>query len=246
MRLPLAAVLLALAVPGVAAEHPCKPVPGLGCFYAPASAGNTLPLLVYIRGHHPRLGRDVPPGAWRESSRQAFDDYHLKQVADETGHAVFVTYRHDVPANQAAILKLVGASQLSFNRYVLAAHSGGNVGLRLTLAARGVEFERVFLLDLFYFTDTALSRNIQSKFTGRCLGFITPHGNVMANYETYFRPYAGGCKIEPLPNGDHNVAVNRCLAAYMNGAERCPQPAPERPLDRRRPPGRARLPPSSY
>jgi hypothetical protein len=230
MRNPLAALLLALPLAVSAQDHACKPLANIGCWYAPAGAGRSMPLLVYLRGHHPVHGRGVPAHLWLDSSRQAFDFYGLGTAAVENRSAVLVTYRSDLAVDQGVIDRLALESGLTFSRRVVAAHSGGYVALGKTLD-NGMPFDAAVLLDLFYSGSPKLAQDVQARFAGRCRGFYTPHAPVQGNYENVFRPNAPGCPIDAMPAGTHNSAVNHCLAVYARG-ERC-EPPPAAPPRRR-------------
>lgn len=224
MRLPLAAALLVLTLPAAAAEHLCQPLAGVGCYFAPDSAGANPPLLIYLRGHHPDLLSNVPAGRALESARQAFDFYGLERVARETLHAVLVTYRSGLAVSEADIGALSRASAKTFGRRTVAAHSGGYVGLGATLD-NGLSFRKVIVLDSFYSSSPALAQKLQARFpSGACRGFFTPHRTQRrdgsfydneANFNANFRPHAPGCRVERLGGGDHNPGVNRCLAQYV-------------------------------
>lgn len=242
MRLPLAAVLLLSAVPALAApeETPqqrrarlaaeaaagadCVDFAPVGCRYLPPSAGADPPLLIYIRGHHDEHLSNVPPGMASESSRQAFFKYGLKAAADATGHAVLVTYKSSLEVTERDAQELAAALGRTFTRRVVAAHSGGYVGLGATLD-NGLQFGRVIVLDSFYSGSPALAQKIQARFpSGACRGFYTPHsfkrrdGSIYdneANFRANFRPHAGGCDVDRLAEGQHNPGVNRCLSSYL-------------------------------
>jgi hypothetical protein len=226
MRLPLAAALLILSLPAAAAEHPCLPLPGVGCYFAPESAGANPPLLIYLRGHHPEHLANVPAGRALESARQAFDFYGLERVARDSAHAVLVTYRSGLAVSEADIGALSRASAKTFGRRTVAAHSGGYVGLGATLD-NGLSFQQVIMLDSFYSSSPALAQKLQARFpSGSCRGFFTPHRSQRrdgsfydneANFNANFRPHAAGCAVDRLPEGQHNPGVHRCLPVYLRG-----------------------------
>lgn len=243
MRLPLAAMLLltvaASAEPRetpqqrrarlaaeAAAGSDCVDFAPVGCRYLPPSAGADPPLLIYIRGHHEEHASNVPPGMASESSRQAFFKYGLKAAADAAGHAVLVTYKSSLEVTERDVQALAAALGRPFTRRVVAAHSGGYVGLGATLD-KGLQFERVILLDSFYSGSPALAQKVQSRFpTGACRGFYTPHsferrnGSVYdneRNFRANFLPHAQGCPIDKLAGGQHDPGVNRCLPVYLRG-----------------------------
>lgn len=241
MRLPLAAILLlagaASAEPRetpqqrrarlaaeAAAGSDCVDFAHAGCRYLPPSAGADPPLLIYIRGHHEEHASNVPPGLASESSRQAFFKYGLKAAADATGHAVLVTYKSSLGVTERNVRELAAALGRPFTRRVVAAHSGGYVGLGATLD-NGLEFERVVVLDSFYSGSPALAQKIQARFpSGACRGFYTPHtferrdGSLYdneADFRADFASHAGGCAVDRLAGAQHNAGVNRCLPSYL-------------------------------
>lgn len=227
MRLPLAAVIaVALSFPARAAEHPCVPVDKVGCFYAPPGAGPNPPLLIYLRGHYGELAGSVPGSQSLASSREAFDRYGLGETARQAGYAVLATYRSGLQVTERNLQDLGARTGLAFPRRVVAAHSGGYVGLGLTLD-NGLAFERLILLDSFYSGSPALAQKIQTRLPfGACRGFYTPHrtrrrdGSYYdneANFRANFAPHATGCAVDRLEDGEHNSGVNRCLAAYLRG-----------------------------
>lgn len=226
--MPLLALLLLplLARGAVPAEHPCSPVQGIGCFYAPDTGSRTLPLLVYLRGHHPEFGAEVPASRALDSARQAFDFYGLAESARSAGYAVLVTYKSAVSVGERDVQALASARGLTFPARVAAAHSGGYVGL-LSVLNGDLSLQRVILLDCFYSGSPALAEKVQAAFgNGACRGYLTPHGfprrngtaySNETNFQANFRPFAPGCRVEKLGDGDHNPGVKRCLGAYLEG-----------------------------
>ncbi|MDX6769700.1 MAG: hypothetical protein SF051_09225 [Elusimicrobiota bacterium] len=215
MRALLAVLLLAPAAARAAPAESCVELKGVGCVYAPSGSGGSLPLLVYLRGHHPRYAAAVPAGEALASARQAFSFYGLGDAADAAGHAVLVTYRSGLAVTEADAARAASAAGVTFTRRVVAAHSGGYVGLGATLAG-GLSFERVIMLDDFYSSSPALAQQVQARFPAdACMGYYTPH--IAAVFEAVFRPNAPGCRVERLGPNDHNAGVNRCLAGYLRG-----------------------------
>ncbi len=149
MRALLAAVLLLAPAAVRAAAEDCVELKGVGCWYAPPSAGSSPPLLIYLRGHRPSYAASVPAAQALASARQAFVFYGLGEAAAAAGHAVLVTYRSGLAVSEADVAKAASASGLVFTRRVVAAHSGGYVGLGATFAG-GLAFDRLLMLDNFY------------------------------------------------------------------------------------------------
>lgn len=217
-----AALLAALALaPASAFADPaaedCRPLPGVGCVYAPEGLPEDAPLLVYLRGHHGSLGADVPAAQCLSSSRQAFKAFRLGALADEKGLAVLVTYRSGLPVTPADVAAAGKALQRSFSKVILAAHSGGYVGLGRTLDA-GTPAARVVMLDDFYGAGAdGLPRKLQKAIAlgASCSGFYTPHNakNFAAGYQR-----AVACDVDAFGSDDqHNAAVVRCLGGYVEG-----------------------------
>ncbi len=214
----LLASLAVLAAPALAAdkETDCLPVPGIGCWYAPDGAPADAPLLVYLRGHHPAYGPSVPPEQYLDSSRRAFSMFGLEAIARGKGAVLLVTYRSGLGVTPADIAALALTAKRSFPKTFVAAHSGGYKALEATLAA-GVVPSRVVLLDSFYGADDGLAQTLQrliSTGTG-CAGFYTPHNK--ANYDAAFKNGIS-CVIDAFDSdSQHNPAVGRCLAGYLEG-----------------------------
>lgn len=210
-----AALLASLAVPVLAADV-CLPVPGIGCYFAPDSAPVDAPLLVFLRGHHPAYGPSVPAGKYLESSRQAFDSFGLGKIARSKALVLLVTYRSALAVTNTDLAELAKDKKRTFSKTILAAHSGAYTGLTATLDG-GLSPSRVILLDSFYGGDDGLAQKLQrliSAGTG-CAGFYTPHNK--ANYDAAFKNSIA-CGVDRFHNDDqHNPAVGRCLADYLDG-----------------------------
>lgn len=208
-------LLLALALsPAFAEEHPCRPVPDVGCWYGPEAWNGTV--LVYLRGHHPKLSSRVPAGELVASARQAFEFYGLRESADAAGARVLVTGSSPLVPGAETVAKLEP------QRVVVAAHSGGYIALERTLTGLpGVN--RVVLLDMFYGAApqgetpvlTRIARAVAA--TGAaCSGFYTSHN--WDRYKRYFRDEAPACAVQDGAAYGHNAGVNRCLPAFLAGA----------------------------
>lgn len=208
-------MLALLLAPAFAEEHPCRPVPGVGCWYGPEAWNG--PVLVYLRGHHPTLGARVPEAELVASARQAFEFYGLRGAADAAGARVLVT------GNSPLVVRADTLSKLEPRGVVVAAHSGGYAALENTLSGlAGVN--RVVLLDMFYGaapqgetpTLTRIARAVAA--TGAaCSGFYTSHN--WERYKRYFRDEAPACAVVDGSAYGHNAGVNRCLPAFLSGAD---------------------------
>lgn len=215
------ALLLALALaPAARAQEKadsCLPLEGVGCWFAPADAPADAPVLVYLRGHHPSLGPNVPAAQALASSRQAFLAYGLGELAARRRLVVLVTYRSGLGVSPDDLAALAKESGRAFSGTFLAAHSGGYVGLGRTLDA-GTTASRVVMLDDFYGAGSdglpmKLQRLISSG--ASCAGFHTPHNE--KNFEKGYRR-AIACSVDALKSDDqHNAAVGRCLGGYLDG-----------------------------
>ncbi|MBI5245961.1 MAG: hypothetical protein HY923_02175 [Elusimicrobia bacterium] len=195
----------------------CLPVEKIGCYYIPEGAPADAPLLVYLRGHHPSYAANVPAAQFLASARQAFTAYGLRKTAEENRTGLLVTYRSDLAVTPADLAAFSKAAKRTFPKTIIAAHSGGYVGLGRSLDA-GTSASRVLMLDNFYGAGSdGLPQKLQRVISAGagCAGFYTPHNK--KNYETgYLR--AVSCSIEPMKDdGQHNAAVVRCLGGYLNG-----------------------------
>lgn len=211
---------LAVLTPGARAQAPgedCLPLAGVGCWFAPKGAPADAPLLVYLRGHHPGHGPNVPAAQCLASARQAFAAYELGRLAQEKGVVVLVTYRSGLGVTPGDLSALALEAKRSFSKTILAAHSGGYVGLGRTLDS-GTTASRVVMLDDFYGAGAdglplKLQRLISSG--AGCSGFYTPHNE--KNYLTGYKRSIQ-CSVDALKGDDqHNAAVGRCLGGYLDG-----------------------------
>lgn len=195
----------------------CLPIEKIGCYYIPEGAPADAPLLVYLRGHHPSYGPNVPAAQSLASARRAFTGYGLRKTADENRVVLLVTYRSDLAVTPADLAAFSKAVQRTFSKTMIAAHSGGYVGLGRTLDA-GTTVSRVLMLDNFYGAGSdGLPQKLQRIISSGagCAGFYTPHNK--KNYETGYKR-AVACSIEPMKDDQHNAAVVRCLSGYLNGS----------------------------
>lgn len=219
---PLLAVLLAL--PAAAADPECAALGNKGCWYASPGGIGDPALLVYFRGHWnythtnppPADKGTIPPAKRLASSRQAFKDYGLKELAIKENLVVIVTGSSDVSISEDDIKAVKEASGVNFvNRY-LAAHSGGYVGLQASLPKLG-PVNRIVMLDNFYF-DQTLSKLVQDRVAAgaECDGFYTGHNR--ERVKSNFIPVVAKCPLDTYENSDHDAAVPRCLGSYLNRA----------------------------
>lgn len=217
-----ASLLAALTVLTTAAnaqvkDADCLPLAGVGCWFAPEGAPADAPLLVYLRGHHPGHGPNVPAGQWLASSRQAFGAYELGRTARDKRIVVLVTYRSGLGVKAGDLAALAEESKRTFTKTILAAHSGGYVGLGATLDY-GMNPSRIVMLDNFYGAGGGgLASKLQRLISAgsSCAGFYTPHNK--KNYDSGYKN-AVACAVDGLSSdAQHNAAVGRCLGGYLDG-----------------------------
>jgi len=217
---PLSLTLAALALLTSAARAQvqagaCLPLDGVGCWYAPEGTPSDAPLLVYLRGHHPSLGPNVPAAQALTSARQAFTAYDLGKTASDKKVVVLVTYRSGLGVTTDDVSALSAAAKRVFSKTIVAAHSGGYVGLGKTLDA-GLAPARIVMLDNFYDAGglaTRLQRLISAG--AACSGFYTPHNK--KNFDAGYRKTVS-CAVDDLASdSQHNPAVGRCLGGYLDG-----------------------------
>ena len=220
--LPLIAVLLSAPVFAQVPASECRQAPsGVGCYYVPADLPEDVPLLIYHRGHHPKFKSKVPDSECLASSRQAFNAYALGKLANDKKIAVLVTCRSGQAVTEPVIAAISKTSGKTFKKRILAAHSGGYVGLGGTLDA-GVQASRILMLDDFYDgTEGGLAKKVQKAVSGgaTCAGYFTPHNK--KRFVAAYKPSVT-CSVDEL-NDDalHDPTVKRCLASYMAGVP-CP------------------------
>ncbi|MDE2143540.1 MAG: hypothetical protein KGJ84_14125, partial [Elusimicrobia bacterium] len=194
----IAAGLAAVPVRADPAETDCLPAPGnVGCAYVPANAPPDATLLIYLRGFHPKYKGNVPDSECLASSRQAFIHYGLGSLADEKGLGVLVTCRSNQAVTEAVISAFSKSAGRPFAKRILAAHSGGYVGLGGTLDA-GVAASRILMLDDFYDGNPAgLARKLQLAVSAgaSCAGYFTPHNK--KRYEAAYKPNVA-CAVDEL------------------------------------------------
>jgi hypothetical protein len=224
----LALVLGALAALATAARadvkaSDCAPLEGVGCWFAPEGVPAGAPLLIYLRGHHPSFKAAVPPEQSLASARQAFAAYALGGTARDKQVVVLVTYRSGLGVTDADVAALAKKAKRTFSSVILAAHSGGYVGLGRTLDS-GLRPSRVVMLDDFYGAGgDGLSQKLQRLITAGagCSGFYTPHNK--KNYEDGYKRTIQ-CSIDAMDGDDqHNSAVSRCLGGYLDGRSCAPR-----------------------
>ena len=216
--LTLIAVLLSSPLFADVSATDCRPAPAnVGCYYVPADAPDDAPLLIYHRGHHPKLKSKVSDSECLASSRQAFTAYALGKLADEKKTAVLVTCRSGQAVTEPLIAALATTAGKPFKKRILAAHSGGYVGLGGTLDA-GVAASRILMLDNFYdASEGGLAKKVQKAVSGgaTCAGYFTPHNK--KRYEAAYKPNVT-CAVDELDdNALHDPTVKRCLGAYVSG-----------------------------
>ena len=209
--------LLAAPVRAQVKAGSCAPLEGVGCWFAPPGMPSDAPLLVYLRGHHPTMGPNVPPSQFLASARQAFESYGLDKLAVQRKTAILVTYRSGLGVSPSTLEALKDESKHSFGAVSVAAHSGGYVGLLKTFEA-GLSPSQVVMLDNFYGQGGGglagrLQRLVSSG--ARCTGFYTPHNK--ANYEAGYKRTVN-CAVDAMGSDSmHNAGVNKCLNGYLDG-----------------------------
>jgi len=216
-----AALALLAALASAARAAPpmgaCREVRGIGCFYAPASLGPAPTLLVYFRGWYAKYKGDVPAAKRLGSSRQAFEAYKLGTLADDNTVAVLVIGSSAVGVSPADLASIASGVGLAFGRTILAAHSGGYVGLGASLTA-GTKADRIVMLDDWYDSSGALAAQLQQAISAgaSCAGYHTRHNK--KRWETTYKP-AVACTIDDMgPDSEHDGGVRRCLGAYLTRA----------------------------
>ncbi|MEK7857842.1 MAG: hypothetical protein AAB320_01755 [Elusimicrobiota bacterium] len=214
LRPALACLLLSLPSAAIAAASGpvCQPFGALGCFYAPPAAeGTRTPLLIYLRGWLNGQGQ-VPPESCLASARQAFAVYQIEKAAAAAQSAVLVTCSSHLGVTPSDVVALEKEAGRGFSGTILAAHSGGYVGLGKTLAS-GVTPQRIIMLDNFYLNKD-LSKKIQAAVYGgaACAGFYTKHNT--DGYEKNFKPFVQ-CVVDYHEDYGHEGGVAKCLPSYL-------------------------------
>ncbi|MFI5347373.1 MAG: hypothetical protein ACHQ51_13445 [Elusimicrobiota bacterium] len=217
----LFAALLALAATPVHAEFAaasCHQLGGIGCYFVPDDAPQDATLLIYLRGHHPVYKSRVPASECLASARQAFLFYGLGRLAEEKKMAVLVTCRSGQAVTENNLAALAQEAGKPFAKRIIAAHSGGYVGLGATLDA-GVNTSRILMLDDFYDgSPDGLNKKVQKAVAAgaTCAGYFTPHNK--KRYETAYKPVVSCAMDELKDNALHDPTVARCLGPYLTGA----------------------------
>jgi hypothetical protein len=196
----------------------CKPFAKLGCWFVPAQAPEgRSKLLVYHRGWWNKNGV-IPPEQCDASAKQAFSFYQLDKAASAASAVVLVTCSSHLGVSPSDLTALEKETGRKFSGVILAAHSGGYVGLDKTLTA-GVTTERIVMLDNFYLGQD-LSKKIYSSVYGgaTCTGYYTAHNK--KGYETNFKPIVP-CDVDYHEDYGHEGAVAKCLPTYLKQGS-CP------------------------
>jgi hypothetical protein len=170
--------------------------------------------MIYFRGWTKDHDGSVPVAERLRTSRAALGDYALNRAAAAIGAVLLVTGSSDAAVRDADIDALEKQTGRSFSRLILAAHSGGYVGLTASLPKRR-DVERVIMLDNFYFNDgpDSLGHRVADLVGkgAKCAGFYTPHNK--DRYEQRFKPYLT-CAVDPFGKNDHDAKVIDCLTGY--------------------------------
>lgn len=191
----------------------CAPLPGVGCVYVPLGAPRTEPgLLIYFRGHWRSYRGRVPQELRVESARSAFISYGVKAAAERAGLAVLVTGSSSAEVGAAELAAARAAAGRPLGRVILAAHSGGYVGLERSLPGLP-PVARIVMLDDFYF-DASLTALIKARVGAgaACTGYVTLSSR--ARWESRFKPFVA-CPVDVYQDSEHEAAVARCLGAYL-------------------------------
>lgn len=202
----------------VASPADCVPFQGKGCVYD----GGEGALLLYFRGHLNGSGNITGPERILASSRQALESYGIRKAADQLGLTALVTGSSHIPVTRKDVERLEAALGRKFPLVLVAAHSGGYVGLSASLDGLP-RVDSLSLLDCFYGSDiqTALASKVAAREEqgAACRGFATPHN--LKRYRTYFQPLSR-CAVEARPSdAEHESRVSRCLPHYLAGRA-CP------------------------
>jgi hypothetical protein len=159
------------------------------------------------------------------AAAKAFTDRGLAHAAETAGMVLLVTGSSDIGITAADLSAAEAMSGQSFSRVVLAAHSGGYVGLHNTLTAKAFPLARVVrvvMLDDFYsgFNLAALQQ-LAGRGDFSCTGFYTAQSD---GYVAQAKAYGKVCSVEKRQDhgpDSHNLVVNACLPYYLSGAV-CP------------------------
>ena len=212
----LLASVLAATFAAAQTAHPCAPVAGIGCVYVSpkAAADGSAPLFIYFRGWVSPYNGSVPVAARLLSARTAFTSYEMGRAADAAGAVMLVTGSSDAAVRDADIDALEKQVGRSFSRLILAAHSGGYVGIAASLPQKRA-VARVIMLDDFYFDDgpDSLAKRV-ATLVGKgaaCSGFYTPHNK--DRWQQRFQPYLT-CAVDAFGKDDHDAKVKECLRGY--------------------------------
>lgn len=189
----------------------CQELPGIGCVYKPPQVRGAAHVLVYYRGHY-RGSDSVGVGERLRSARQALTHYDLKKTVDHAGMVIVVTGSSNAPVGDEELRKAEELSGVDFADVYLASHSGGYVGLHLSLG-RLRRVKRIIMLDNFYF-GTDLTELIAGRVQGGagCAGFATQH-----NQGRWAQRFAGRvrCPVAVYEDPYHDTLVNSCLGHFI-------------------------------
>ncbi len=211
----LLSLLLAAAGPARADQAPeCVPLMSVGCYLERPGAPN---LLIYHRGYveeplpgerRARQGRPVPPSLLAASARQAARQYDLATAAAALDASLIVTGSFELGVEPSRYARR--------RRVLIAAHSGGVVGLAKTLDNVSA-LDGIALLDCFYGEDDGtleplgerVARLLRASPRAVCGGFDTPHN--ASRLRRLFVPalgdQAGRCAFDARGKDEHDSAV---------------------------------------
>jgi hypothetical protein len=194
-----------------------------GCLYKRKYLTNyfSYTLIIYFRGHWAAYGGVVPKDARSASIEQVISAYGLDKTYEKQQDPMLISPSSDVAYTVDDIKNAIKAASLPENAFViLAAHSGGNVGLLQTLknlTNQDYKFsiQKISMLDNFYFDSKSTAIIKQFIIQGaECNGFLTLH-----NEERYKERFLkeippSDCNIDFKEN--HNTTVNKCLLQYIS------------------------------
>lgn len=234
------ALLILLIADSSSMELPayCRPLPHFGQYCvnprSQASPLRTGKIIVYLRGHYEGSG-SWPEARWIELAGQAINEFKLTELLeDQLADVVVVSGSSQVPFRQEVYEQLKKELKNIFPsptpdlpdtkwELFLSAHSGGYVGLSITLQNNAFPIKELWMLDNYYSTREPVINilNTAVKNGLGCRGFITKHN--LLRYQTHYAK--AGCHVEGTLESewtvfDHNGSVLPCLKAFSKQA-RC-------------------------
>jgi hypothetical protein len=177
-------------------------------------------LIIYLRGHLPPYGGNVPDTYRDQSLREVIATYELHKTYDQLQDPMLISPSSDVGYTIDEINSAIKAASLPADaNIILAAHSGGNVGLIKTLKYLGqkpykFKVKKIIMLDNFYFSAEE-TPTIKKFISGgaECNGFLTVHNSARYNNRFQNQISSSDCTVDV--KGDHYNTVNKCLVQYI-------------------------------